>query len=602
MNRHPGRPKVPGHFAPGRDSSSAEDHPQVRQDGHLDRQPFRIDVGATAAADLPPAAEPLDDRARFESLLANLSAAFVNLPPADVDDRIDDALRQVVEFLDVDRAGFGEVSDPDLALRLTHTYSAPGFLSSAPGILESQLPWYSAMIRRGGVMRLSPIPDCFPAEADREKEYCERIGMKSHLTIPLRVGGAVRFVIGCTSFREYRGWPDEVVQRLRLLGEVFANALARRRADEELGRRERLYRKLVESTRAVPWEADPNGNRTLYISPRIVSLLGYPLGSWYRDGFWASRLHPDDRGSVLHGIATAARTGRDHEMEYRLVAADGRTVWVHDLITAQADGAAPTVVRGMMIDVTDRKAAEHEAARLRDQLGRAARLTTLGELTATIAHEINQPLTAIIANAETTQDYLSGGAADMDEVREALDDIVADGRRASEIIHRIRALVRTHQPERALFDVNAAAREVAGLLRHRWVRDSVALTHEFGVNLPPVLGDRVQIQEVILNLLVNAADAVSGAPADRRRVALSTDGNGDAVTVSVRDTGPGVSLDLLDRLFDAFFTTKPDGTGIGLSVSRTIVEAHGGRIWVELAPGGGAEFKFTLPAVTGPAP
>jgi len=201
--------------------------------------PPAVELRAALASGVCPLAGPLDERVRFESLLADLSAAFVNLPPAEVDGRIDDALRQVVEFLGADRGGFGEVSETDWAFRLTHSYVGPGFPPSPPRVLESQLPWYSAMIRRGDVLRLVPIPDSLPAEAVRERDYCTGSGLKSQLTIPLKVGGSVQFAIGCASFREERLWPDEMVQRLRLLGEVFANALARKRADEELRRRER---------------------------------------------------------------------------------------------------------------------------------------------------------------------------------------------------------------------------------------------------------------------------------------------------------------------------------------------------------------------------
>jgi C4-dicarboxylate-specific signal transduction histidine kinase len=270
------------------------------------------------------------------------------------------------------------------------------------------------------------------------------------------------------------------------------------------------------------------------------------------------------------------------------------------VVTIRSQGGVPTAVRGVMIDITARKGAEDEASRLRDQLARASRSTTLGELAAAIAHEINQPLCAIVSNAETAQGYLSDGHADLGEARDALKDIVADGRRAGEIIRRIRTLLRTRTPERAPFDLNDAAREVAALLRQQLSRDSVALTFDFAADLPPVVGDRLQVQEVVLNLIVNAAESVACGPADRRRVAVATARVGNVAVVSVRDRGPGVSPNLLDRVFDAFFTTKPEGTGVGLSISRTIVEAHGGRISVEPAPGGGAAFRFTLPLTTGP--
>jgi PAS domain S-box-containing protein len=565
----------------------------------------RLSIGnlrAITEAGHSPLAAPLDERIRFEALLADLSASFVNLPPAEVDERIGDALRQVVEFLGVDRGGFGEVSEADRAFRFTHSCAAPGCPISPPGVLESQLPWYSAMIRRGEVLRLAPLPDCLPLEAVKERDYYARSGLKSQLTIPLMVGGSVQFAIGCASFREYRRWPDDLVRRLRLLGEVFANALARRRADDALRLGERRYRELVESTRAVPWEADPSAQHFHYISPQIVSLLGHPHDAWYREGFWASQLHPADRERVLRGVGEAIRTGRDHEIEYRLVAADAETIWVHDLFSVQTERGRATSLRGVMIDISSRKRVEDEAAHLREQLAKTSRVTTLGELAAAIAHEINQPLCAIVSNAETTQGYLAGDGPDMAEVQEALQDIAADGRRASEIVRRIRTLLRTRRAEQAPFDANDAIREVVALLNHRLMRYGLTATADFATDLPSVLGDRVQVQQVVLNLMINAAEAVAAGPADRRRVTISTTGGDGTVTVSVRDSGPGVSPDLRDRIFDAFFTTKSEGTGIGLSISRTIVEADGGRIWAEAAADGGAVFRFTLPTVAGPSP
>lgn len=547
-------------------------------------------------------AGPLDERVRFEALMADLSAAFVNLPPDGVDDGIDNALQRVVEFLAVERSSFAEVSEDGRVIRLSHSYVAPGFPAFPPSILDDQLPWFAGMIRQGNTLKLERLPEDLPPQAELERSYCVRAGLLSQLTIPLRIVGSVQYAIGCASFRRQRDWPDELILRLRMLGEVFANALARRRTDEELRRREHRYRDLVEATRAVPWEADPEVHQTHYISPRIVNLLGYPQDAWYRPGFWVSCLHHDDRGPVLRGIREAVRTGRDHEIEYRMAAADGRTVWVHDLITARSDDGRPTVLHGVMIDITVRKRVEDEAARLREQLASTSRVATLGELAAAIAHEVNQPLCAIVSNAETLLDYIAGNTADVAEVQDALQDIVADGRRASEIIRRIRAVLRTRQAEQAPFDLNGAIHEVVRLLSHRLVRDGIAAATDFAGDLPPVFGDRVQVQQVIFNLMVNAAEAFAGCPVNRRRLTISTASDGGSVTVTVGDTGPGIGPECLDRVFDAFYTTKSEGTGVGLSISRRIAEAHGGRLWAESAIGGGAAFHFTLPTIARPIP
>jgi signal transduction histidine kinase len=220
----------------------------------------------------------------------------------------------------------------------------------------------------------------------------------------------------------------------------------------------------------------------------------------------------------------------------------------------------------------------------------------MGELAAAIAHEINQPLCAIASNAQAAQRLLAGDTADLNEVRETLQDITADSRRASEVIGRIRGLFQKHDPERLPLDLNEAIREVLALLKSQLTRKSITVSLDLAASLPPVLGDRVQLQQVVLNLALNAIEAMSRGEPEQRELSVRSarDGEG-AFIVSVRDSGPGIAAEQIEQVFDAFFTTKPGGVGIGLAISRSIIEAHGGRIWAEAAAGRGAAFHFTLP-------
>jgi signal transduction histidine kinase len=221
----------------------------------------------------------------------------------------------------------------------------------------------------------------------------------------------------------------------------------------------------------------------------------------------------------------------------------------------------------------------------------------MGELAAAIAHEVNQPLCAIISNAQAGQRLLAGGAAHMEDVRETLQDIVADGRRAAEVIARIRTLLEGRQPERVPFNLNEAIREVAALLHHQLTRKGVSLRSALAAGLPPVHGDRVQLQQVVLNLIVNAIDVLGHCEERSREVIVeSARSAGEMVLVSVKDSGPGIKAEDVERIFEPFFSTKTDGIGIGLAVCRSIVEAHGGRIWAERSAGLGAVFRFTFPA------
>jgi signal transduction histidine kinase len=219
----------------------------------------------------------------------------------------------------------------------------------------------------------------------------------------------------------------------------------------------------------------------------------------------------------------------------------------------------------------------------------------MGELTASIAHEINQPLGAILFNADAAELLLRADPGRVDEVRKILADIRKDDLRASEVVRRIRELLRTRALEREPLDLNEVASGVLDLLRADAARRGVALEVDLAPGLPAVPGDRVYLQQVLLNLFLNAMEAMAETPAPHRRLSVRTARNASGVEVSVTDAGPGVPPERLPRLFESFFTTKKDGMGLGLSIARSIVEAHGGRIWAETRAEG-ATFRFTVPA------
>jgi C4-dicarboxylate-specific signal transduction histidine kinase len=254
-------------------------------------------------------------------------------------------------------------------------------------------------------------------------------------------------------------------------------------------------------------------------------------------------------------------------------------------------------------DISERKLAE-ETLRAKDnalqiartELARVSRLTTLGELTASIAHEVNQPIGAMATNAAACARWLAAKPPDMAEAQAALANIVADGKRAGEVIARIRALTKRQAPRMELLDVNRKVREVLALAEHELKTHDVILRAELAPKLPSVAGDRVQLQQVLLNLIVNAIEAMSGVQDRPRELTIvSARSETDAVVVEVRDSGPGLEPDRAERVFEPFYTTKAQGIGIGLSISRSIVEAHGGRLWATANSPHGAVFRFTLP-------
>lgn len=248
-----------------------------------------------------------------------------------------------------------------------------------------------------------------------------------------------------------------------------------------------------------------------------------------------------------------------------------------------------------IIDITDRLKAQDALQKAQAELAHAARVSTLGELTASIAHEVNQPLAAIVTNGEASLRWLSRAEPDLGEARAAIQRMIDEGQRASDIIARIRAMSTKSAPEMTSVAVGAMIEDVTPLVRRELARHDVVLRLALAPDLPSIRGDRVQLQQVLINLMVNAIQAMEQPGVSRRDLAVRAGVEGGAVLVEVADTGPGVPADRAEQLFNAFYTTKATGMGMGLSICKSIVEAHGGRIWVDPADGGGSAFRFTLP-------
>jgi PAS domain S-box-containing protein len=331
-------------------------------------------------------------------------------------------------------------------------------------------------------------------------------------------------------------------------------------------------------------------------SEETFRIFGFERAPIVKHDTVMQRVHPDDRARVQRTIDRASRDGKDFQHGYRLLMPDSSVKHVHATARAMTDASGGIEFVGAVTDVTARKRAETELHEAQANLAHVARVTALGELAGSIAHEVNQPLAAIVTNAAACLRWLDREPANLNEARGTVQSIVKDGNRAGEVILRIRALVNKTVGEKEPLYINDVINETIGLVQHELFIHRVALRLELAPALPPVLADRVQLQQVVLNLVINGIEAMQPVMDRPRELVIRTcQDEPDHVLVMVRDSGVGVAAENADRLFDAFFTTKSSGMGMGLSICRSIVEAHGGRLSASDNIGRGATFQFTLP-------
>jgi C4-dicarboxylate-specific signal transduction histidine kinase len=308
------------------------------------------------------------------------------------------------------------------------------------------------------------------------------------------------------------------------------------------------------------------------------------------------RVHPEDAAPVKQTIERASQDGKDFEQECRLLMPDGSVTYVHVVAHAVRDEAGSLEFVGAVMDVTDRKHAEEALRKAQGELAHVTRVMTMGELAASIAHEVNQPLTGVLTNGQACLRWLARHPPDFAEVREAVRRMLRDGSRASDVMARIRTLLRKADPQKTRLAINDVIGEVVSLAESEVRRHQVLLKTELATDLPPVLADRIQLQQVLLNLTLNGMEAMQTVT-DRPRelIIRSQIEERVAIRIAVQDAGVGIDPQDMDRIFTAFVTTKPQGLGMGLAISRSILESHGGRLWATPNAGPGATVQFTLP-------
>ena len=545
-------------------------------------------------------AEALQTRLKFEQLVSGISARLVNTPAAALDDALEEVLQLLVSFLDIDRCSIFEFGDDWKRGRLTHSAAAPGLAPAPLGGCGSQLSWLMENLVNGKTMAMEGGPDDLPDEAADSREYCLKHGIKASLAIPLIAAGTVLGAIGFVSLRGERTWDEELVQRLSFVGEILANALERKRVEEKL----RLRDSALESAGNGIMIADALSDDMpiVYTNPAFERVTGY--SSEEAVGKNARYLQGDDQDQPeLDEIRRALRECRDVHVTLRNYRKDGALFWNELLISPVPDNnGRVTHFIGVQNDVTERKAAERELRDNEQRLTHVARLSTMGAMVAGISHELGQPLYAITNYSDacaTAAEHLQDGQGK--QVVDWSRRISEQANIAGTILRRLRDFARPSRNERVESDLNDIIRqsvEMTGLeLRDRNVRIELQLPEP----LPSLFVDRVQILQVMINLLRNSWEAMEETPEDGRLIDIHTDVTGTHVTVAVRDSGSGFGKEGEHRLFDQFYSTKTSGLGLGLAISRSIIESHQGKLWSNSADTG-AVFWFALPISGGGLP
>jgi signal transduction histidine kinase len=437
------------------------------------------------------------------------------------------------------------------------------------------------------------IPDVVQDANFPRAPIAAREGLHTAFGFPILLGADVLGVIEFFS-QEIRQPDQDLLHMMATIGSQIGQFIERTRAEEALRASEASLAEGQQISHTGNWRWNMRTGEVRG-SAEHSRIFGFDPAAGPRSHLrYRERVYPDDRPALVHVLDTAIRDKSAFQHEYRIVLPDGVVKHVQLAGRPATDAAGELELAGTIMDITERKRAEEAVRTAQAELAHVTRVATLGELAASIAHEINQPLGAVVNNASACVRWLA--AQNLEEARQSAARVIADGHRAGAIIGRIRALAQKAPPHKDWLDLNATIRDVIALARSEVHRHGVALETHLAAEVPLILGDRIQLQQVLLNLIMNAIEAMSGVGAGPRALWVSSERVATTeVLIAVRDSGPGLEPQHLDRLFDAFYTTKPHGLGLGLAISRRIIEAHGGRLWATANVPHGAVLQFTVP-------
>ena len=529
----------------------------------------------------------------FERLLTQLSANFAGTRWRDVGQEVDRALREAADCFALDRVGLVEVLPGNTEAFLRHEAS----VAALPTLPErfSYGVWFPAIFAKtvlAGEAVCITAPAALPAEATADRSSIHALGLSALLHIPLHIEGEVRFIL-CAGRACAEPWGTQCVTRLKALGELIAFAIVRAKAVAVLQASRQGAHDALAVSHAGRWEWDIGAGK-VNLSDEAKHILGTDVPDL---ASLIDLVHPADRERVSRTLEHCrSQPGRRSSVRYSIRTPAGETRVIQQSQETIFAGERTAQLVAVVQDVSA-LLSDHEIVELREHQWHSVRVVQTALLAASLAHELCQPLSAILNNAQAGLRFLDNDALDREDMRDILTDIVASNRRASEVLGALRAMLKRQHTTRITFDAADAVNDVLALVRSELMTELI----DIETSLPTgcyLTADKAQIEQVLLNLVMNAIDAMRGMQDRPRRLqlTLSAGDGGEEVQLAVKDTGRGISAVDAAQVFDAFWTTKKKGLGVGLSVCRAIVESYGGRIWCENNPAGGATFRLTLPS------
>ncbi|MFP6626362.1 MAG: PAS domain S-box protein [Deltaproteobacteria bacterium] len=545
-------------------------------------------------------------RAEFGSTLGVMAADFINLSPEAVDNGIHRALAKVGEFIGVDGCFFLEIGHEAVDFELTYYWSnpaSPSLREDFSGFAVSRLPWLAYQVLQGGEPVSIDDVAQMPEGAEADREALEEKGVKSFVVVPTGVRSGITGIVGMVSTQAIRIWDEKRslngdIAVLRVIGEMFMNALERKHVDVALRESEARFREVVENISECFWVVTSDFSRFLYASPAYEEISGLPIEGIYKNfSAFLEIIHSEDLPLIMDVLSRSDSIREPLEFSCRILRGGTELRWIRvRIVPVVGDDGEVDKLAGTVEDITVQKQSEQEARRHHDNLAHAQRLNTVGQMAVELAHEINQPLSAIVSFASGCQRLIRGGKVDEATLVTALDSISAQALRGAAIVKRLRGFVQREEPHLEGVDINDLVTESAGFIEAEVRGRRINVSFDLDPAIPTVLADSVQVEQVVLNLMRNGLDAIESQPRGGGELIVRTARKGiDVVEVRVIDSGPGLGDADSEKIFDAFYTTKGGGLGMGLSISRSIIEAHGGRLWAESNSEAGMTFTFSLP-------